>query len=538
MPWVADHESRVTSHQSPVTSHVPPLSSRLSMPLARSLILLAALATTAHAQITADEYAQRRARLASQLQDGIFIARGGESPVQDYLAFNQVPGFLYLTGYREPDAALLLHKRGNTATWTLFVQSKVPSQEVWSGRRYGPDSAAKATGINAQPISTFRPTVDSLLGVSPRLAFLADLSEGGDTLNNDDRFLADLREKHADLVVAGANSTVNRMRAVKSAAEMELIRRAAAISMEAHAEAARALEPGMNEFEIQALIEYTFRRYGADRPAYASIVGSGPNSTVLHYNRDDRYMKAGDLLLIDAAASFGGYAADITRTFPVSGTFTKEQRDVYQVVRDAQSAAERAAKPGARWSDVSQAAAQVIAEGLAKLGLIDSPTATYECGTAQRPRQCSQVSLYYMHGLGHAIGLVVHDFDQLYSDAIGVGSAYTIEPGIYVREELLDIIPKGGANDAFIARISNAVRRYVNVGVRIEDNYIVTDGGVQWVSCIAREASEVEAMMREPVKGPQTRDAAWTAWYGATVVDANAAKPGAAAPPRACNPRM
>lgn len=508
------------------------------MKLARSLLLLAALSATANAQITADEYAQRRAKLASELEDGVFIARGGESPVQDYLAFNQAPGFLYLTGYREADAALLLHKRGNVTTWTLFVQSKVPAQEVWSGRRYGPDSASKATGITARPIAEFRPMVDSLLRLTPQLAYLADLSEGGDTLNNDDRFLGELRGAHSSLKVASANTVVNRMRAVKSPAELEVIRRAAAISMEAHAEAARALEPGMNEFEIQALIEYTFRRYGADRPAYASIVGSGPNSTVLHYNRDDRYMKAGDLLLIDAAASFGGYAADITRTFPVSGTFTKEQRDVYQIVRDAQSAAERAAKPGVRWSEVSQAAALVIAEGLTRLGLIDSPTATYDCGNAQRPRQCSQVSLYYMHGLGHAIGLVVHDFDQLYSDAIGVGSAYTIEPGIYVREELLDIIPKSTANDAFMARIGNAVRKYANVGVRVEDNYIVTEGGVQWVSCIAREADEVEAMMREPVKGPQTRDTAWAAWYGATVVDANSAKPGAVPPPRACNPRM
>lgn len=502
-----------------------------------SLVLVAAVATSGGAQITADEYARRRATLASQLPDGLFIVRGASSPVMDYLSFYQSIGMAYLTGYREPDAALIMNKRGSDASWTLFVQTKNPAQEVWSGRRYGPDSAAKATGIAARPITEFEPAVDSILRGAPRLSFHADLAEGGDTLNADDRFLARLREKHSGLQVTDANNIVTRMRSKKSAAEMDLIQRAAAISMEAHAEAARALEPGMNEFEIQALLEYTFRRYGGDRPAYASIVGSGPNSTVLHYNRDDRYMKAGDLLLIDAAASFGGYAADITRTFPVSGTFTREQREVYQIVRDAQAAAERVAKPGASWRDVSRAASTVIAEGLARLGLIESATATYQCGTAERPRQCPQASLYYMHGLGHGIGLAVHDPDQKDVDGIGVGSAYSIEPGIYVRQELLDIIPKAG-NEALLARIAPAVRKYANTGVRIEDNYIVTEDGVKWISCVAREADEVEALMREPVKGPAVRDAERVGWYGAAVVDATAAKPGAAPAPKACNPKM
>ena len=368
-----------------------------------SLLLFTAISTTGGAQITAQEYAQRRSTLASRLPDGLFVVRGGGSPVMDYLSFYQSTGMLYLTGYREPDAALILNKRGTEEAWTLFVQIKIPSQEVWSGRRYGPDSASKATGIPTRPVTEFDAAIDSLLSASPRLSFHADLAEGGDTLNGDDRFLDNLRRKHSGLQVADANSLVISMRSKKSAAELDLIQRAAAISMEAHAEAARALEPGMNEFEIQALLEYTFRRYGADRPAYASIVGSGPNSTVLHYNRDDRYMKAGDLLLIDAAASFGGYAADVTRTFPVSGKFTPEQREVYQIVRDAQAAAERAAKPGASWRDVSRAASTVIAEGLARLGLIESPTATYACSNNSSGR-CPQVSLYYMHGLGHGIG--------------------------------------------------------------------------------------------------------------------------------------
>jgi len=504
------------------------------MRIALASLLAVSLAAPAAAQITAAEYAQRRETLASQLPDGIFIARGAVSPVLDYLAFFQSPGFLYLTGYREADAALLLEKDGSRQAWTLFVQTKVPSQEVWSGRRYGPDSAARATGIATRPVTEFEATVDSLLSRSPRVSFLADVAESGDTLNGDDRYLDALRQRHEGLTVTDARRTVQAMRSTKSPAELDLIHRAVAISMEGHAEAARVIEPGMNEFEVQALIEYTFRRYGADRPAYASIVGSGPNSTVLHYNRDDRYLQPGDLLLIDAAASFGGYAADITRTFPVSGTFTPAQRDIYQVVRAAQAAAERAAKPGVRWADVSRAASAALAEGLTKLGLIDSPTATYECGS----RQCTQLSLFYMHGLGHGIGLEVHDPDQKDREAIGVGSAYTIEPGIYVRQELLDIIPKTPANESLIARIAPAVKKYANVGVRIEDDYIVTDAGVQWVSCVPRELDEVEALMREPVKGPQVRDAERARWFGQTVVDPALAKPGSAPPPKGCTPRM
>jgi Xaa-Pro aminopeptidase len=213
-----------------------------------SLLLLAAASSAGCAQITAQEYAQRRSTLASRLPDGLFIVRGAESPVQDYLSFFQSTGMLYLTGYRESDAALILNKSGSDEAWTLFVQIKVPAQEVWSGRRYGPDSASGATGLPARPIAEFEPTVDSLLRASPRLSFHADRAEGGDTLNGDDRFIDNLRRKHSGLQITDANSLVTTMRSKKSAAEMDLIQRASAISMEAHAEAARALEPGMNEF--------------------------------------------------------------------------------------------------------------------------------------------------------------------------------------------------------------------------------------------------------------------------------------------------
>jgi Xaa-Pro aminopeptidase len=505
-------------------------------------LLLVAGSVTSHAQITLAEYAGRRSALADRLGDGVFVVRGAEPPVQDYLSFFQNPGFLYLTGYREAGAALLMTKRGTDVRWILFTETKDPAIEVWSGYRYGPQAAGEATGITARPIGQFGSALDSALRAAPQLTFLADLAEGGDTLNRDDRFIAELRKRHPELRISGANDIVTEMRGKKSPAELDLIRRAAAISMEAHREAALALEPGMNEFEIQALLEYTFRRNGADRPAYASIVGSGPNATVLHYNKDDRVMQEGELLLIDAAASYGGYAADVTRTFPVSGTFTREQREVYQIVRAAQAAAERNARPGASWRALGDSARAVIAAGLTRLGLIDGPQATYECtGRGGQTSRCSQVGLFYMHGLGHGIGLVVHDPDQMYAGAgqIGIGSAFSIEPGIYVRGALADIVPATPGNAAFIERLRASVAKYADIGVRIEDNYVVTDGGLEWISCVAREADEVEALMHGPYRGPAARDAERVKWYGAAVVDPARAGRVAAAPPKACHlPRM
>lgn len=476
---------------------------------------VAATAPDANAQIPASEFAARRNALAQKLDDGVFIARGAVEPVQDYMSFYQSPGFLYLTGYREADATLLMTKHGTDVQWSLFVQRKIPSQEVWSGQRLGTDKARELTGIPARTSDALMPALDSALATASKLYFLADVTEGRDTLNGDDRFVQQLRQKHPSVQIASANMIVMQLRGTKSAAELELLRKAIAISMDAHREAMKAVEPGMNEFEIQALVEYTFRRNGAERPAYSSIVGSGPNSTTLHYNKDDKFVQAGEVIVMDVAAQYGGYAADITRSFPVSGTFTADQRALYQVVRDAQSAAERNAKPGMRASVMSDSATAVIKNGLAKLGLIEAPDATYDCGSAQAPRQCPQYSLYYMHGLGHGIGLEVHDPDQFYfTGVIQPGSAFTIEPGIYVRGNLLDIIPKTTRNSQLVSKIAPSVKKFADVGVRIEDDYLVTDQGLEWVSCgLPREIGEVEALMQGSYAGPPARDAQKVDWY-------------------------
>jgi Xaa-Pro aminopeptidase len=342
---------------------------------------------------------------------------------------------------------------------------------------------------------------------------MGSAASGGAT--PDAQLVASLRAGHPTLEVRDAHGLVLRQRGTKSAAELALIRKAVEITVAAQREAMRAIEPGMNEFEVQALIEYTFRRRGADRPSFSTIVGSGPNSTTLHYNRDDRFIKDGDLIVMDIGASAQGYAADVTRTVPANGTFSPTQRDVYQIVRDAQSAAERQAKLGVNAELMTDSSTAVLAAGLARLGLIESPTATYECGAADGGQQCPQYTLYYMHSIGHCLGLEVHDPDQYYfpPNVIAPGSAFTIEPGIYVRANTVDIIRDTPKNRAFRTKIAPAVAKYANVGVRIEDDYVATEKGVEWVSRAPREIDEVEAAMRLPNDGPEKRNAALVEWY-------------------------
>ena len=249
------------------------------------------------------------------------------------------------------------------------------------------------------------------------------------------------------------------------------------------------------------MIESTFLAKGAEGPSFASIVGSGPNSTQLHYMRNDRVMRDGEVVVMDIGASFEGYAADVTRTVPVNGRFTPEQRAVYQVVRDAQRAAEAAARPGAPWAALQAASDSVTAHGLARLGLIESADAAFDAPWADQcttsARLCRQFALFIPHGLGHGIGLEVHDPAQYYLDdrTLREGDAFTIEPGIYVNPEVLRLLPDTPRNRAMVARIRSAIERHRHVGVRIEDDYAVTRTGVERLSRAPREAAEIEAAM-------------------------------------------
>jgi Xaa-Pro aminopeptidase len=468
-------------------------------------------------QISRPEYAARRDSLISNVEDGAIVVFGGREPVKDYFAFFQEPNFLYLTGVREPNAALVIVKRGGRATGTIFVQPNDPAAEVWTGARMGLDTARARTGLAARAAEDFLPVVDSLAGVMRTMYVVGDFgdedplepSEHG--MSFEQEVMRGIAGRHDSLALSNATPVVLRLRAKKSPAELELIRTSVNITVEAQRQAFQAIEPDMNEFEVQALIEYMFRRNGADRPSFTTIVGSGPNSTTLHYNADDRFMRAGDVVVMDIGASYRGYAADVTRTVPVTGTFTAEQRAIYQLVRDAQAAAEKAATPGASFGALSRAAAETVERGLARLGLIEGVGAMVEGGQAlcgQAGASCPQWTMYYMHGLGHGIGLDVHDPEQAHlpGGRVGVGSAFTIEPGVYVRANLLSIIPDTPKNRAMIAKIRPAVQRHANIGVRIEDDYIVTERGVEWISRAPREIAEVEALMAQTWTGPPERN--------------------------------
>lgn len=464
------------------------------------------------------ELAARRLALAARVPDGVILVLGGGEPAQDFLSFAQAASFYYLTGIREPEAALVMVRRGGLMTYsTIFVRPRQPGREVWTGARLGTEGAASFTGMRGRGIGELPSVLDSLAATGQALFVVGDLrvqtaeeeeASGAFTaLTADEQFVERLKKKHPSLKVTPVNDIIERLRGTKSPSELALIRKAVDITVRAQKEAIAAMRDGFNEFEIQALIEYTFRRNGADRPSFATIVGSGPNSTTLHYNADDRFIGADDMVVMDIGASYKGYAADVTRTVPASGRFNPAQRQVYQLVRDAQAAAEKVATLGAPSRSMNEVANTVLTAGLTRLGLIDSPDATYDCNKGPSPRQCPQYRLYYMHGLGHGIGLDVHDPDQYYyTSKLSPGSVFTIEPGIYVREHVLEEMPDTPRNRELASRLRPAVTRFRNIGVRIEDDYAVTETGVEWLSKAPREIAELEALMRQGATGPAARD--------------------------------
>jgi Xaa-Pro aminopeptidase len=462
----------------------------------------------APAPITEADYVGRRDSLLAHIDSGVIVAPGAREPVEHYPSFRQRPSFRYLTGFLEPDATLIMVKRGGTVTSTIFIEPPAPRAEFYTGTRVRYDELGRRLGMAARSKDDVNVVLDSLAATHLPYYFVSD-AEASEFVTNDSltfgRALARrLGVAHQGLDIRDATPIVEALRARKSATEVALIKYAAEISGLGHRAAMDALAPNMNEYEIQALMEYTFRRNGADRPSYASIVGSGPNSTTLHYERDDRVMHAGEVLVMDVAAEYQGYAADITRTLPVSGKFTPDQRVIYQIVRDAQSAGERQVKPGVAAKQEVDSIFAVVGAGLARLGLVDSVHATIEAppGFCRSGTTCPQVSLFLPHGPGHGLGLDVHDPAQWYTqpNQFGVGDVFTIEPGIYIRPGILDILPDTPGNRAYMARVRPLLERYANIGVRIEDNYVVTPAGLERLTLTPREINEIEANMKEKRK--------------------------------------
>ncbi|HEV8177915.1 MAG TPA: Xaa-Pro aminopeptidase [Gemmatimonadales bacterium] len=465
------------------------------------LIALLLPASLVAQEIPQAEYAARRDSLAAHMDSGFVIAFGAPDPV-GIRRGTQLPAFRYLTGFLEPNAALILVKHGGKTAGTLFPASRDPRRALYDG--FPPDSAAVArqTGLAVRSLPALRPMVDSLVALGLPVYDLRDYATADaatqDTLTRGARFIADLASRYPDVAIRGAHPIMDTLRRRKSPAELALLRRAIAVTDASHREALRSVKPGMWEYQLEALIESGFRRTGCDGPSFASIVGSGPNSTQYHYQTNNRRMLAGDVVVMDVGASCGGYAADVTRTIPVSGRFTPEQRAVYQLVRDAQAASERVSRPGASWQAWRDSARAVEARGLARLGLIESAEARFDPPWAERcqsdPVYCTQAFLYMAHGLGHGIGLEVHDPPHPWvgTGSFQVGDVFTIEPGVYISTRLLDMLPDTPRNRAMIAKVRPVVQRYQNIGVRIEDDYLITPGGVEWLSKAPREIAEIE----------------------------------------------
>lgn len=470
--------------------------------LVRPLCLLVTLAASAMAQIAPTEFSARRDSLAARIDSGVVVAFGGRTLVNDFGTFFQLPAFKYLTNVDEPDAALVMVVRGKRANSTLFLSPINARTAFYYGQRTDSATSQQKYGVKGRSFDAINKVLDSLAKTGLPFYTLTDFEDAdfarNDTLTRGQSFLKTLSAKYPSLVVKNAHSIVNNLRAKKTAAELALIKKAAEISSEGH-KAAMLVDNPLHEYELRGALEYAFTRLGAERPAYGSIVGAGVNGTQLHYMKDTDPVKPGDLVVMDAAGEYHGYAADITRTIPVSGVFTAQQKQIYQLVRDAQTVAERNSKPGMASRIAEDSSVIVRTKGLAALGLIESEDATFDPpwqpNCAQNSSQCKQANLWMIHGISHGLGLAVHDPVQ--GGTWQIGDAFTIEPGIYISTRALASLPDTPKNRQFIAKVKAAVLKYENTGVRIEDDYIITDKGLERISTAPREISEIEALMKQ-----------------------------------------
>jgi Xaa-Pro aminopeptidase len=393
--------------------------------------------------------------------------------------FRQDSDFYYLTGFREPDAVAVVAP-SRAERFTLFVRPRDRERETWTGRRAGVEGARGRYGADAAfPVEEFEGRLAELLDGARTLYYRL----GGGNPGLDQTVIGQLarmralgwRKARPPQTITDPGVLLHEMRLVKTDEEVALMQRAADIASEAHREAMRAARPGLKEYEIDALIEYVFRRSGAAAPAYNTIVGAGANATILHYIDNETELRDGDLLLIDAGAEYEGFASDITRTFPVNGRFTRAQRDIYQLVLDCQEECIRMTRPGVTLDEMHQRSVEILTEGMVRLGLLK--------GEVEKLIEEEQYKKFYMHRLGHYLGLDVHDAGAYHLEGqprpVVPGVVMTVEPGLYVAEDAEEIPDQ-----------------YRGVGVRIEDDVLVTAEGYRVLTEKAtKQVEEIEALM-------------------------------------------
>jgi Xaa-Pro aminopeptidase len=415
--------------------------------------------------VAAEVFAERRKALLESMGKGVVLLPAAPTFIRNNDVeheYRQSSDLYYLTGFEEPDSVLVLSNQHPSHRAVLFMRERDPDRETWDGPRLGLERALDELGVDAAfPIREIDMRLPDYLENHKRVHYRLGIDRAFD-----ERFLRALDvvrvrsrrgiECPSEIVDPGAS--LHEMRLRKSEIEIDTMRKASAITRDAHIAAMRAALPGRYEYEVEAELMRIFRARGSERPAYGSIVGSGPNATILHYRKNDRRLEAGDLLLIDAGAEFGLYASDVTRTFPVSGQFTSAQREVYELVLSAQLAAIDAVKPGSTVEAVHDVAVSVLVEGMITLGLLS--------GSKQEALETGSFRRFYMHRTSHWLGMDVHDVGRYHQQGaprpLEPGFVLTIEPGLYIADN---------------AQNADVDARFRGIGVRIEDDILVTASG-------------------------------------------------------------
>ncbi len=433
------------------------------------------------------EYRQRRDALMSKIGNGTAIFRSAPMAVMhndvEY-AYRQDSDFFYLTGLNEAEAVAVLAPHHDEHKFILFVQPKDITKEVWSGYVTGVDAAKEKYGADeAYPINELNEKLPQYLINADKIYYRLgrDKSFNETILTHYQRLLRTYPKRgFGPTAIQDTCTILHGMRMVKSESELELMRKAADIAVEAHNLALEMAKPGIYEYEIQAEMERIFRKHGALGPAYPSIVASGANSCILHYIENNRQMQDGDLLLIDAGCSYDYYNSDITRTFPVGGKFTDEQKTLYELVLDAQKQAIAQVKPGNSYSSIHDTALRVLVEGMVELGILK--------GEVDKLIEEEKYKPYYMHRTGHWLGLDVHDVGVYQHGKdnpliLQPGQILTVEPGIYIVPEAKPAEEQPQVD-----------RKWMGIGIRIEDDVLVTESGCEVLT--AGVDKEVEDMER------------------------------------------
>ncbi|MGF6594852.1 Xaa-Pro aminopeptidase [Pseudomonas sp. 2835] len=433
--------------------------------------------------IPKSEYARRRKALMAQMEpNSIAILPAAAVAIRNRdveHVYRQDSDFQYLSGFPEPEAVIALIPGREHGEYVLFCRERNPERELWDGLRAGQEGAIRDFGADdAFPITDIDDILPGLIEGRDRVysamgsnaEFDRHLMEWINVIRSKARLGAQPPNEFVAL-----DHLLHDMRLYKSAAEVKVMREAAAISARAHVRAMQACRAGLREYSLEAELDYEFRKGGAKMPAYGSIVAAGRNSCILHYQENDAPLKDGDLVLIDAGCEIDCYASDITRTFPVSGRFSPEQKAIYELVLKAQEAAFAVIAPGKHWNHAHEATVQVITEGLVELGLLK--------GQVQELIESEAYRAFYMHRAGHWLGMDVHDVGDYKVGGqwrvLEPGMALTVEPGIYI-----------GADNQSVAK------KWRGIGVRIEDDVVVTKQGCEILtSGVPKTVAEIEALM-------------------------------------------